>query len=467
MSELDTLIAGGTVVTPWGVHELDIGVQAGRISQLAASPSGLRAREKVDASGYIVFPGGVDPHVHFENPSMGTVTAHDFAIGTEAAALGGTTCVIDFAFQTPEESPLETLKRRRALADPQVVIDYGLHGCMTRVDAASIADIPRLVEYGCPSTKVFMVYEQEGWMVGDGDLVSIMTRMADVDATLLVHAENEALLQWGIADRVKHGDLRPRAHARSRPAIVEVEAIRRAIYFAHETGCQLFIVHMSTRGGAEAVRQGRAVGANVQAETCAHYLVLDDSIMDRPDGHRYVMSPPLRSVADQEALWQGLGDASIASVGSDDAAYWERFKARGENDFREIANGIPGVQARVPILFSSGVLEGRLTLQRFVDAVSTQPAKLFGLYPRKGVIAPGSDADLVIYDTKAKWRMTPEAMHTNIEYTCYEDREVTGRPLHVWSRGRRVVDGGQLVGARGWGQFLTRQTVKWNGGEQS
>jgi dihydropyrimidinase len=209
------------------------------------------------------------------------------------------------------------------------------------------------------------------------------------------------------------------------------------------------------------------MGALVQAETCAHYLVLDDSVLDRPDGYRYVMSPPLRSPNDQAALWQGLAEGTVVSVGSDDASYWERFKVRGKDDFRQIANGIPGVQARVPILFSSGVLEGRLSLERFVDAVSTQPAKLFGLYPRKGVIAPGSDADLVVYDTKPKWRMTTEAMHTNIEYTCYEEFEITGRPLHVWSRGRRVVDEGQLVGERGWGQFLVRPTSQWIGGKQA
>lgn len=465
MAELDLLITGGTVVTPWGSAEADVGVLGGKVHDLAAAGSGLAAREVVSASGCLVLPGGVDPHVHFENPSMRTVTTHDFGLGSEAAALGGTTCVIDFAFQTPDESPLETIVRRRALADPKVVIDYGLHGCITRTDERSLADLQAMVEYGCPSTKVFMVYRQEGWMVGDGHLLEIMGRMAALGGTLCIHAENEELLEWGIADQVGKGNLSALAHARSRPPVVEAEAVRRGIYFSLETGCQLFIVHMSTGGGVQAVREGQARGAQVAAETCAHYLVLDESFLARSDGYRYVMSPPLRPVEHQEVLWEGLRDGTVASLGSDDASYFEKDKIRGVGDFRQIANGIPGVQARIPVVYSAGVRRGRMTLERFVDAVATQPAKLFGLYPQKGVLAPGSDADIVIYDTESKWWPTPATMHTNIEYTCYEDFELTGRPLHVWSRGRQVVRDGKLVGTRGWGRFIARRPADWRGSD--
>jgi dihydropyrimidinase len=467
MSELDLLITGGTVVTPWGPALADLGVLDGKIHDIAASPSGLAARERVDASGRLVLPGGVDPHVHFENPSSGTVTTHDFGLGTEAAALGGTTCVIDFAFQTPQETPLETIIRRRTLADPQVVIDYGLHGCITRTDERSLADLPAMIDYGCPSTKVFMVYKNEGWMVGSGHLLDIMTRMAALGGTLAIHAENEELLEWGIGDQLGRGNTSALGHARSRPPVVEVEAIRRGIYFAMETGCQLFVVHMSTSGGVRAVREGLAHGAPVAAETCAHYLLLDESYLERPDGYRYVMSPPLRPAEEQDALWEGLQDGTVASVGSDDASYFEKDKIRGRDDFRKIANGIPGVQARLPLIYSTGVRTGRLSLERFVDAVATQPAKLFGLYPRKGILAPGSDADIVIFDTEITWRPTLDEMHTNIEYTCYEDFELTGRPVHVWSRGSRVVEDGKLVGTRGWGRFLARPPARWPESDQA
>jgi len=457
MPELDLVIAGGLVVTPWGSAVLDLGIAGGIIQELANAPSQLQGRHRVDAEGRLVLPGAVDPHVHFENPSMGTQTAHDFGIGTEAAALGGTTTVIDFAFQAPDETPLQTLKRRKASADPKVVIDYGLHGCITKTDATSLADIPAMAAFGCPSTKVFMVYREEGWMVDDGAFVDIMRRMDQVGGTLLVHAENEGLLQWGIKRRLEENDLSPRAHARSRPPIVEAEAIRRTGFFARETGCPLFIVHMSTGAGLEAVRKAKAEGAPVYSETCAHYLALDDTMLDGPNGHRYVMSPPLRSPQDQAALWGGLGDGSIEGLGSDDAAYFEEYKTRGAKDFRKIANGIPGVQIRVPYAYSEGVRKGRLSLERFVDAIATQPARLFGLYPRKGILAPGSDADVVVYDTDTKWRPTTQTMRTNIEYTCYEHLEITGRPLHVWSRGRQVVEDGRFVGRRGSGQFLKRQ----------
>lgn len=465
MTDLDLLIQGGTVVTPWGTVQADLGVLGEKIHDIATAPSGLTARETVSAAGRLVLPGGVDPHVHFENPSMGTITTHDFGLGTEAAALGGTTCVIDFAFQTPDETPLETIKRRRGLADPKVVIDYGLHGCITRTDERSLADLPAMIEYGCPSTKVFMVYKQEGWMVGSGYLLDLMGRMAALGGTLCIHAENEELLEWGIADQLGKGNASALGHAHSRPSVVEVEAIRRGIYFSTETGCQLFIVHMSTAGGVAAVREGLQQGAPVAAETCGHYLVLDESYLERPDGYRYVMSPPLRPAAERASLWAGLRDGTIASVGSDDASYFEKDKIRGRDDFRRIANGIPGVQARVPLIYSMGVRPGRLTLERFVDAVATRPAKLFGLYPRKGILAPGSDADIVIFDTEATWRPTVQEMHTNIEYTCYEDFELTGRPQHVWSRGTQVVRDGKLTGTRGRGQFIARPAANWRGSD--
>ena len=456
MSTLDLVIANGRAVSPWGTAVLDIGVAEGRIRELATSPGHLDARRTVDAEGMLVLPGGVDPHVHFENPSMGTETAHDFGIGTEAAALGGTTTVIDFAFQAPGETPLETLRRRKAVADQKVAIDYSLHGCITRADARSLDDIPQMAQFGAPSTKVFMVYRDEGWMVEDGNLVDVMRRMRAVGGTLLIHAENDGLLQWGVARCLADRDMGAGGHARSRPPLVEAEAIQRAGLFSLETGCPVYVVHMSSAAGLASLRVAQREGAQMYSETCGHYLTLNETFLDGPRGYRYVMSPPLRSAADQESLWTGLSSGAIEAIGSDDAAYVEQYKVRGADDFRHIANGIPGAQIRLPLLFSEGVVKHRLTLERFVDAVSTQPARLFGLYPQKGVLSPGSDADIVVYDPETRWRPTPDNMRTNIEYTCYEHLEIIGRPVHVWCRGQQVVESGQFVGQRGYGQFLAR-----------
>jgi dihydropyrimidinase len=454
MRTLDVVIRGGTAVTPWGRAAIDVGIDGSGIGALARSPSDLVGDEEVDASGLLVLPGAVDPHVHFENPSFGPVTAHDFGLGTEAAALGGTTTIIDFAIQQPDETPLDAIRRRRAAAEAKVVIDFGFHACITDPSETSLDEIPAVVEAGCPSMKMFMVYDP--WKLDDGSMLEIMRRQAAAGGMVLVHAENEQLVQWGIRRRCEAGDLSPGAHARSRPAIVESDAIQRIGLFSVATGCSVYVVHVSSAAGFAAVERARSFGAQMWCETCPHYLVLDDSALDGPEGHRFVMTPPLRTVADQDALWDGLASGRMESTGSDDAAFHEEFKLAGVDDFRKCANGVPGVQLRVPLLFSEGVMAGRLGLERFVSAVAEQPARLFGLYPRKGALAPGSDADIVVYDPEVVWEPTVANMHTNIEYTCYEDRQVRGRPAHVWSRGRRVVADGELVAERGSGTFLAR-----------
>lgn len=454
--KVDLLVSGGTVVTPSGASCLDLAVQGERIAALLAHPSGIGARRQVDARGKLVLPGGVDPHVHFENPSMGTATAHDFEVGAIAAACGGTTTVIDFAFQAPGETPLQTLRARRRAADGKAAVDYGLHACITRPDAAALAEFPAIFEFGAPTFKALMTYKQEGWIVEDGPLFEIMKRVAALGGMLGVHAENDSLVQWGIEKCVAEGDFSARAHARSRPGIVEAEAIRRSIFLASQAGCPLYIFHMSSAVGLAAVREARQGGQRVHAETCGHYLVFTDEALDGAKGYRLVMSPALKTAGDRLALWEGLADGSIECVGSDDAAYYERFKLRGLEDFRKIANGVPGVEIRLPLLYSEGVAGGRLTLDRFVEAVASRPARLFGLYPRKGALAVGSDADLVIFDPHVRWKPTVEALHTPIEYTCYEDVELQGKVQHVWLRGRPVVEDGAFVGEKGGGRFLAR-----------
>lgn len=456
MARHDLVIANARVAHSGGIELADVAVAGGTVVAVAAPGTLSGAAELVDGAGMLLLPGGVDPHVHFENPSWDTATAHDFGLGTEAAALGGTTTIIDFAFQNPGETPLEAIERRRALADPKVVVDYSLHGTVTDVSQRSVDGLPALMAAGCPSVKIFMTYSTSGWMVPDAELLKIMRHLHARGGTLLVHAENDGIVEACRHECVERGDMAAGAHARSRPKVAEVEAIRRVLTFAEETGCRTYIVHLSTGAGLEAIKEARGRGVDVHTETCPHYLMFDSSALETADGPRYVMSPPLRSADDREALWAGLSSGDIAALGSDDAAYIQEDKSRNVNDFREIPNGVPGVQVRTAVAHSAGVVAGRLTLERFVDAVAAKPAQLFGLWPRKGVIQPGSDADLALWDPRDVWRGDLESIHTNIGYTCYEDVEFTGRPRHVWSRGRWVVRDRALVAERGTGRYLER-----------
>lgn len=455
-ARVDTLITNGRVVTPLGVIKANVALTDGRVGAILEHGMQMAAESVIDATGCLVLPGGVDPHVHFENPSMGTATAHDFALGSQAAALGGTTTFIDFAFQQPGETPLDTLRQRRASAEAKSILDFGLHGCITNPSAESVAQIPKMASMGYPSLKVFLVYRDEGWMVDDGALAEIMTVAARAGVVLLVHAENEAMLQRGIEGRVQAGDLAAGGHGRSRPPLVEAEAINRAAYLAGITGCSTYIVHVSTGDGVEVIRAAHARGAPVVGETCPHYLVFDESYLERPDGYRWVMSPPLRDATNPPRLWAALEAGELVATGSDDAAYFEAAKVRGRGDFRQIANGVPGVQVRLPILFSEGVVKRGMSLQRFVELTASTPARIFGLYPRKGVLAPGSDGDVVVLDPEVRWRGDRAHLWTNIEYTCYEEVEFTGLPIHVWSGGRPVVRDAALAADPGTGRFVAR-----------
>ena len=452
------VIRGAQVVAPWGVVDADVEVRDGRIHAVGSLDAG--DAPPFDAGGLILTPGGIDPHVHFENPSWGTVTAHDFRTGTQAAALGGTTTIIDFAFPEQGESPATAVERRRGAAEGRAVVDFGLHACVFSGDDASLRSVDTAIEMGASSVKVFMAYSHAGWMLDDGAMLEVMERIAHAGGVLCVHAENDAILQHRIRRCVEQGDMAPSAHGRSRPPLVEAEAIGRVTRLASATGCRVYVVHVSSALGVEAVRAARATGWGVYAETCPHYLVLDESLLDGPQGARYVVSPPLRHLPDQQRLWAALADGTLDAVGSDDAAYFDEHKLRGAGDFRRVANGLPGAQIRMPLLFSEGVVRRRLALERFVELTAAAAARIFGLYPRKGAIAPGSDADLVLWDPRQEWTPDTAAMHTPIEYTCYESMRLTGRPVNVWSAGRLVVEGGELADIGAGGRFRARATER-------
>lgn len=451
----DLVVRGARTVHDGGTGVCDVAVVDGLVAEIGENLAG-EAIEDVDGRGKLLLPGGIDPHVHFENPSWDTATAHDFGIGTEAAALGGTTTIIDFAYQAPGEPAGEAVTRRRTVADPKVVTDYALHGTVTDPSFESVETLPGLPSVGSTSVKIFMAYSIAGLMVDDAQLLAAMEQVKKFDGIMLVHAENDSIVEHCRHHHVSVGDVQASAHARSRPVIAEVEAIRRVLTFAEEVGCRVYIVHLSTSEGLDAIKEARARGVQVHTETCPHYLSFDASVLDGEAGPRYVMSPPLRSKFDSDALWAGLADGSIEALGSDDAAYVLSDKDRAVNDFRDIPNGVPGAQVRTSVAFSFGYRTGRLSLERYVELVSTNPAKLFGLYPRKGHIAVGVDADLALWDEDIPWRGDLDSIHTNIGYTCYENVEFVGKPVDVWSRGRRVVRDGLLAADRGSGQYLDR-----------
>ncbi len=453
----DLIIKHGKVVLPNGVMKADILINDEKIVSVSVPGSYPEtAKRVINANGKYVLPGGVDPHTHFENPSMGTITARDFEIGTILAARGGTTTVIDFAFQKHGESIFKCIENRRKTADRKVVVDYSLHSTITDLFPEVLAEIPKVINYGVPSFKVFMTYRKEGWQMEDGEFFEILKIVAKNGGLVCVHAENGPIIEYNIERLLKEGKTSPFYHAISRPNFVEEEAINRAITFARENKAALYVVHLSTEEGKKAISKARQIRYPIYTETCPHYLTFTEEVLRKSDGMYYVMSPPLRKHKDKIALWEGLKDKTISVIGSDDAAYLPEYKIRGQDDFTKIANGVPGVEIRLPLLFSEGVNKRQISLERMVELLCTNPAKIFGLYPEKGVIAPGSDADIVILDPKKKLSLNNP--HTCIdEYSIYKDTEITGIPEAVILRGKVIIEGNNFLGYAGQGKFVERK----------
>ena len=454
---LDLIIENGVCVLPSGITEADILVNDERIVGVSVPGScSETARRVINAEGKYVLPGAVDVHTHFENPSMGTVTAHDFEMGTIAAASGGTTTVIDFAIPKPGESALKCIEERRKMADGKVVIDYSLHSGITGLASGTLAEISKIVDYGIPSFKVFMTYRKEGWQIEDGEFFEILKWVARSGGLVCVHAENGSLIEYNTKRLLKEGKTSAFYHAVSRPNFIEEEAISRAIIFARENEAALYVVHLSTDEGKTVISKARGNGYPVYAETCPHYLTFTEEKLAEPDGMYYVMSPPLRKKKDRDSLWKGLEEKTISVISSDEAAYLSQYKIRGQDNFTRIANGISGVETRLPLVFSEGVGKGRISLQRMVELLSVNPANIFGLYPKKGVMATGSDADIVILDPKKE--LLPNNLHTcSNEYPIYKDMEIIGIPEVVISRGEVIIEGNNFLGHAGQGEFVERE----------
>lgn len=453
-----TLVRGGTIVTADSAAPGDLLIEGERIAASGGRLEGVTAAadQVIDAAGLLVLPGAVDTHVHFNDAFMGTVSVHDYATGTRAAAYGGVTSVIDFSNQEGGEPLLRTIDRKRDEASGRALIDWGVHPVVTRPSPETIAGLPAVVEAGAPTVKCYLTYRLEGLMVGPEELAAVLGALRRAGGMLLVHAEDNDALEKNIARFVAEGRVAPIDHARSRPPEVENAAVARAIEAARETGGRLFIVHMATAEGVGLVAAARTEGVDVRAETCTHYLVFTEDMLARGDGIKWICSPPLRTAAVRDRLWEAVADGRIAQVSSDDAAYSWQAKLMGADRFDLCPNGIPGVEVRLPLLHSEGVVKRGLPLTRLVEIAAAAPARLFGLAPRKGSLAPGADADVVLFDPAAEWIMGRDTLHMAADWSAYEGLPVTGKVVKVWSRGELIVDGEELRGRPGRGRYLRR-----------
>jgi dihydropyrimidinase len=462
-----TLISGGTVVNPTGAQVAEVLVEDERIVALAAPGSDVvtafaEGARRIDASGRLVLPGAIDVHTHMEMPFGGTSSADTFETGTRAAAWGGTTTIVDFAIQRKGEALRSGLDAWHAKAEGNCAIDYGFHMIVSDVNDQSCKEMDQLVGEGVTSFKLFMAYPGVFYST-DGEIFRAMQQARDSGATVMMHAENGIAIDVLISQALSRGETAPRFHGATRPDLLEAEATRRAIALAKVAGAPLYIVHLSTTLALEAVAEARSQGQNAFAETCPQYLFLseDDLAREGFEGAKYVCSPPLRAREHQANLWRGLRTDDLSVVSTDHCPFcFKEQKELGVGDFSKIPNGIPGVEHRVDLTYQ-GVLAGELTLSRWVEVNATTPARMFGLYPRKGVLAPGSDADIVLYDRTATQTLSAATHHMSVDYSAYEGRPITGRVDTVLSRGRLVIASGQYVGEKGHGRFLSRQTNEY------
>jgi len=452
------LIRNGTVVTADKTLAADVLIEGEIIREVRAGIPVEPAHEVVDASGMMLLPGGIDAHTHLDMPFGGTTSSDDFETGTRAAAIGGTTTIVDFAIQARSTRMRDALDTWWKKAESKACIDYGLHMIVTDLPEAGLEDMDEMVHEGVASFKLFMAYPNV-LMVDDATIFRALQQTSRNGALICMHAENGSVIDVIVRQALAEGKTAPVYHALTRPTLAEAEAVHRAIAMAEMAGVPIYIVHLSSEDALNQVREARDRGLPAFAETCPQYLLLSIDQMKLPgfESAKYVFTPPLREKENLPKLWDGLRTDHLQVVSTDHCPFcFEDQKALGKDDFTKIPNGGPGIENRLQLLHHHGVGAGKITLNRFVEIVSTAPARIFGMYPKKGTIAPGSDADIVVWDPKTRHLISAKTHHMRVDYSMFEGFQVTGNARQVFSRGELIVKDGEYVGRVGRGQYLRR-----------
>jgi len=455
----DTVIRNGTVVTATDTYAADVGITNGTIAAMGKGLPLENAGKVIDAAGRYVIPGGIDVHTHLDMPFGGTTSADDFETGTIAAAFGGTTTLIDFAIQYKGQTLHQAFDTWMNKASGKAATDYAFHCIITDLADAQLQEMKTLVREGVPTFKLFMAYPGV-FMLDDASIFRAMNMAANTGGMICMHAENGGAIDVIVQRALAEGKRAPKYHALTRPTTAEAEATGRAIALAEMAGAPVYIVHLSCNEALEKVREARDRGLRTYAETCPQYLYLSLENMDEPgfEGAKYVFTPPLREKWHQEKLWQGLAQDDLQVVSTDHCPFcFKEQKELGKDDFTKIPNGGPGIEHRLSLVYSGGVNGGRFSPNRFVQLVSTAPAKLFGLYPRKGTVAVGSDADLVVFDPNEEQTISVKTHHMRVDYSMFEGIRVKGVPKIVLSRGRTIIENGKFTGKPGSGEFIKRE----------
>ena len=456
---MSILIKNGTIVTASEISEADLFVEGDKISAIGKNLN-VKSDEEIDAKGKLIMPGGIDPHVHLDMPFMGTFSSDDYSSGTSAALFGGTTMLIDFVLQTQGKSLEHALNEWKGRSNGKACCDYSFHMAVTDFNEETKKEIRQMVEEeGITSFKTFMAYKG-ALMIDDRMMVGLMNEVKSCGGMVTVHATNGDMIDFLINKHRSEGKLSPLYHYLSQPEITEAEASGRFADMASYTGVPAYIVHMTCEGAHNHVRKAAERNQKVYAETCIQYLILDASLYEKNfDGAKWVMSPPLREKKDQESLWAGINQGSVQVVATDHCPFkWDQ-KLMGKDDFSKIPNGHPAIEHRMELLFSEGVNKGKISLNKFVEISSTNAAKIFGMFPEKGSLAPGSDADLIILDPNEEHVLSAKTHHMNVDYSAYEGWKVKGKIKTVIMRGKIAINDNKLIVNPGYGKFIKRKKV--------
>lgn len=448
----DLVIHAGLLVTASDTFLADLGINGGKIAAIGQE---LHGKKTIDARGLYVLPGAVDPHTHLEMPIGKTTSSDDWYTGTRAAAHGGTTTMIDFVEAAPHQSLVDALAERKSLAENRAAIDFAFHMTLSDARQLTLDEIPTMIESGVTSFKAYTTYE--GLRLTDGDFLKALKAISVHKGILIVHAENDSIVKHFTQELLDSGKLAPQYHPLSRPDIAEGEAVMRIISLAEAVSAPVYIVHISSAKGAKAVAAAQLRGQNVIGETCTQYLLLTEAEYQQPgfEAAKFVCQPPLRKAEDCAALWAALSAGSIRTIGTDHCPFnFVGQKDMGRERFTEIPGGLPGIESRLALVYSYGVRKGLISLNQWVSLCCTDPAVIFGLYPQKGALLPGADADIVLFDPEMKKTLSHTMLHENVDYTPYEGFQLQGYPVKTLLRGENLIDGGKAIDIEGKGQYL-------------